>query len=921
MKNSIRRFIGITSILAMALSVMVLPAAAAPPLASANLAQADRLLKAGETHDFVITFQSNESAGGLPIAQPAGQNIDAIQIATPGSILDWNSVTAPATIGDFDVFVDDGFGRITLHNGILAPGASVQIPFTATVLTTMSGDKSNGFFGVQASAEGDPNFGNVTGNLTSLVDILAVNSIALTAPSSVPGFGSLGIQTGVTDNTVTANQGGISVDVNVSNNSSTTAKDVTVTLTGVPGSPQVTVPVGPSSSATATFTDVVFGSTNTTVDASLDAENADRDASADPAQVAVTVQAAPNINKGSDISPDYVGLGSHNFSVSLSKNNPPAALFDATLTTVHKNTGAAGPSASTTGTVVGRNNQSVVLDLNLDFGELLAGGVPQFPGGMYDATLTLTNAIDDNGKTFTRAPIDLGDIFFDPLAPVFDLLTLEGQPPFAGDRDAVTHDEGFNYSLELHNDGASGDPCAQCDVLVEVFEAANPENVFVTATPTTNNQGLASGTLTAPWPNLSHIDVKLRATASDRGGNDTPATAFATEDGSQEGTSDVKVSMIDTLPPAIDPGSPEVYSETRAIAYTGGYDDLTQAGVQRPQNRMIIDVWFDEPVAAAAELLTRADWQVDNHSVTMVQVVTFGDGSNGVRLTLGEQLGRNERPGVRYERAAVSGTLGNDIRDRVEQNLINGAVQRVIDAILPELPVLDLVDDLERYSDDLYHTNLGHYTGARNDELTPNDDLVLQLINVEGGATVVVREAGSDNELARVENASTEETITQEVRIPRSAVPGIPATGATSLLNLEIFAMDAEGNTSPVGTDTINLDLDAPGSNGVTAVDVGANSVTIAADEDLRFGRNNDPENWAVRVTWDGDPFLFNVQSVSDGDTPAERVLQVNSGSSLADVDSVDFARLSYIGSDADGRLRDPAGNRLPLVLHFNNGG
>ena len=90
------------------------------PDVSATLAPEDKVVNAGETHDFSITFRNDEPPGGT--------------------------------------------GRITLYDGTLAPQSTITVSFTATV-KDLSADKTS-FFAAQASQEGDSSFGPVEGDLS-----------------------------------------------------------------------------------------------------------------------------------------------------------------------------------------------------------------------------------------------------------------------------------------------------------------------------------------------------------------------------------------------------------------------------------------------------------------------------------------------------------------------------------------------------------------------------------------------------------------------------------------------------------------------------------------------------------------------------------------------------------------------------------
>ncbi len=562
-------------------------------------------------------------------------------VVANGSAPGWN----------FDIHNDNGRFR----GGSIAPGASLDFeiianvsrPATDLVAEWLVASSSDNGATQQAPAIAP----------SSLIKVLEVTEVAVTAPS------------GVTDGTATASQQNLSYRT-VVRNAGSGAPSVTGTLTSngagdtITGPGAQTIPAG----ATRNFVfDVDLGAAgNRTFTADAAAAGADANSLA---SAPLTVENAPAFTyTNNTLAPLASASGvSQTFLLSVTKTNPPGVTFDKANTDLcFSQTGGGSfcTSALATPNNVARTTGTAPQAAGLVFAPLsIPGAGAGFPDGLYDPTLTITGT-DDNGAALSRTVSIGNDFEIDNLAPVVDL-TLAAP----SGQTAVKNGDTLTFGGTAKKSGAAGaanDPTAvitDCDLVIKnsAFVEVNRIQNLHSTNDCRLNAGNVQGSFAPAALGVPEGIIELHMTARDGAGNATAGYAIS------------DFVNIDNLVPGI------------AGALTGcGANTTGPRGFGTCNDTQTIVVSLTEPVTGD---FLAGDFRVDGNSVLAAEsncTSTVPCGS--VTLRLANALGNDDEPGITYTAPTQPAPLRNRPRDGAKNQLAAIINLNAADGIVPDLP-------------------------------------------------------------------------------------------------------------------------------------------------------------------------------------------------------------------------------------------
>lgn len=495
------------------------------------------------------------------------------------------------------------------------------------------------------------------------------------------------------------------------------------------------------------------------------------------------------------------------------------------------------------------------------------------PDGDYTPTVTI-NGTDQNGVTVSQT-ITLDDtLTLDSTVP--DVAIDVDLPTSAvnGESPAATSNTDFQVTGTVTdaNDSGEQDPCGSCEITGQlvVFDASGTQ-IQQEPVQFTNDGGDLSATI--------NTSFQSGATAAN-------VTASAVDEAGLSNSGATEIFDVDIVAPGED------------LAVTGGPDgsDLRR-----------IDVHLTERVAFP-DRLTPTNFDVDGNVVTGVEFVDSKGVDNNeasqqgnsfpvgdqIVLTLGQDLGEDETPAVRFNGA----DLGDRPYDRVNLTLGNFEIEAA-DGILPPLPAVDSLGGLGEL-DGQFHTN----------QSAPE----LVASNVTEGHRIQVYEDSDGDGAVDGTDREVGEKIAQS---SGSITIQLDDLGTTERdLTLLTRAVDASGNEGETAADAVSLDFTAP-EFATLGEDVDNREVNTTLDEPLRDGRNA-VADWVVEKNRFGTYVALERDQVTGADNTDTRTTHISDDEEQWEEGAAD--RVSY---DFDGpveeRYIDRAGNVLANFVHVAN--
>jgi hypothetical protein len=765
----------------------------------------------GQTHQLQFAVTNSAVDGGVPVLQPGGSSINAVQAFVDTDILTPKDAQNNAPTG-WTASYNTRRGVVTY----MADGAGIapegtQIFTLPTVVERVNDDTTTSLIVQISDDEGlTATNAGVLDVAVRILDIVA-DSVKIVKPTPV---------TNPDPTLVTQQQDNVEVTFNVINYAGV-AKTITGTVETESG--PSTVETTPPSSTTSLAKDAIatltanvkFGNAGNLAIRAL----ATTTGSAAEKEVltGITVQQKVALTYvAGTLTPTAAVPGkATDFKLNVKKTGGPSASLSSTFSI------ASDPVAfeSQPITVVANGVNSQQLTYNVTPSLTVVDGT-------FGSTLTYgggTN-IDANGASVPEVTINLADIVLDRLLPDLELTLLPPASAVDLTTDAAGASDTVNVVGSVTNQGATN-YCSVCKVLIDAIvlkDAAGVELAVVyrydpnendpqktlTVAPTAADGKNVSGSFAMPASAgipAGTVKVELQARGLRAAGLN-----FKTA------SSDADVDII--APFGVDANSGKIAFDNQALFVTTGRDDVGD----------YIDVPFNERIAFG-QLSGSGDWQVDGAVVDSVEYVDgTGTGTGLVRLRLVNELDRNATPAVYYTPAA--GPISRAF-DRVELDL-GDQVLDALDGIAPD--VLNIVT---------VSTQRGSTTGdaapAPNEEGTQADQgptagtfytrdrtPIVTVNNVTGGDTVI---------------------IVDEDGVPLgTADAAIGATTATVELDdlgdmeddftISAYAVDPAGNAGVAeGTFILKLDFTSPT---IVGFDVTGQQVTVTFSEDVPDGRD-----------------------------------------------------------------------------------
>ena len=850
--ESLRRGVAILATLVLVLSVLALPASAAPAKGTASVVALESFapgaVYAGTPDQaFEVTVTNASDLGNL--LSP----VDWIEIDPTSDF------TVLSASGPGDWVAEQRDGRIIFTGDTLGSGSSATFTLTSAV-GRPEGDIALPWK-VSASNDGgntatayDP---SEAGALSPAIHVLQVISNSFTAPP-------LAIDGDATEGQVVDGQ------VEIQNLGSGTL-DVTPSLSSSNADVPALAPVsvGPEGTAIVPWTATLGnpGTARITADAVGETTSSAgwpmSDAPVSKSTIDLAVLEAADFSYLEDtLSPQVVGSASATtINVTLDLENLGGVLVD-----------PIDPSSELSITVAGQTLTAGIADpAALGAGEsstfTFSGlAVPAGLAGEESPVVTIVGT-DQNGMAVSESITIPDTIEFDPIAPVLELVAGIPTTMVNGEDDAATTGTPFDITGTVTDDGAG---CGDCPVTATLIEM--PGSISTPIELQNDGAGNLSATADHTF-DPSTTSAKVVGTAADGAENST-----------SQSQADTGSFPVDLVAP----------SELEAV--TGGPDG---------QDLRRIDITLDERTAFP-QRLSQADFDVEGHTVTGVSYVDSRGIDNNdataqgntdpigdaIVLTLGEDLGEDETPVVTFSTSFVN----DEPYDRVGL-LLGGFEIEALDGIIPGLPVLDTIGGLGEYDDpnDSYEEPR-FFTNQQTPTVVVSD--------VDAGHTVRIYEdtdqdgtldPGTDTELGSGEalQAGTVEIVLNDL--------------GTSNRDLTLFsqATDAGGNPGLVAADGLTVDTLVPTFD-VFTTDEAAREVNVAFSETLRGGRDA-VADWVVEVVQFGRYFSLARDEVT-GEYGSRTI-------SIADDESNwngEVARLSYDFTGGEGeRYFDRAGNQL----------
>ena len=854
----LRRGMVLLLVLGMTIAGTVVPAFA---LATGSASLADDVFFAGTTSRLDVTVTNNAAQGGLPVLQPGGSNINAVQMLVDDSVVAPTDVNANAPegwSGSFNAargtvfyFAEDGFE--------IAPGASLEFNLPVDVAPG-NRDLSSDII-VQVS---DDNGTTATNAGVELFDIKVLEvveeSVTIVKPVATQPA-----------NLVTEFQDNARVQLRVKSYANT-GLGVTASAVKAGGSSTVTVsdsgPLNIAAGGERTFNlPATFGAPGSlSIEGRATATNAT--AVVDTFS-GITVQQAVALGYAGDLDPLAAVPGtSETFTFGVNKVGGPGATLSSTF--------AFGSDSKSQPISVDVNNVSQGLSYTI--------GNISSPDGTFGATLTYSGT-DTNGAVIPEVELELDDILLDSLRPVLDFVLTPPPAAVDGAEDAAGASDSVGVSGTVTTD--AGDLCGQCDIKNELVEFLGASGNVLGNQPgpnLTTSDGNISGSFTMPADvPTGTVTVRLTATAQ-RAEN----LLSASGEGSAE------VDIVAPLGVDNDLVSEGVISVDGSVTTTGRDDDGD-----------FINVPFSELVAFG-DLAGAGDWGVDGNAVTEVRYLDgTAAGTAKVQLRLAQELDRNATPRVTYTPAF--GPLARAF-DRVELDLADQILEAA-DNIAPD--VLGIVsvstfrgkgvpaagasgDRIDQGSFDGVF-----YTRDRTPVVTVNNVAVGDEVRVFQDNNGDGIQQGGERELGKVLSAAGE---TVEVTLNDIANNEV-------LINISAYAIDAAGN-SGLGSigDELQLEFTAPTIESFVRTN---NTVTVTFTEPVPVGRDA-AFDWLVFSNNRYRP--VDAVSNTDGDDRT-RTLTINGAVVPGEVTAVRWESITPDTSDdyADRARNEAAAEGLEL--------
>lgn len=839
----LRRGMVFLLVLGMTLAMTVVPAFA---LATGSASLADDVFFAGTTSRLDVTVTNNATPGGVPLLQPGGSSIDAVQLLVDGAALTPQAVNENAPegwTGSFNemrgtvfYFADDDNPEAPI-----GPGESLEFNLPA-LIAPGSSDVSSDVI-VQVSDDGGTTATNA-GVLPFDIKILEV------VPGSVTIIKPVTTQAA---NLVTEQQDNADIRLQVRSYADTT-KSVTASASKDGGSSTVTADsltknVGPGQVATFRF-DAVFGGPGSL---SILGEATASNAVAVPDTFSgITVQQAVALAFNNDLDPLAAVPGTtETFTLSVGKSGGPGADLDSEFSFAGlSDNGTITPGVNTTTEDL---SYSVAIPLSVTDGE-------------HPATLTY-GGVDTNGALIDDVTLNLDNILLDRLQPVLDLVlsppaaAVEGAEDAAGSSDTV----GVSGTVTA----ATGGSCDQCDVINEVVEFLDAGDNVLGSQPgpnLTNNNGTVSGSFSMPADvPAGTVTVRLSADAQ---------RADNLRVGLGRGAAEVDI---------VAPKGVDIFVQEDGFTSVDG--SVTTTG--RDEDGDFIDVPFTELIGFG-EFSSAGDWTLDGNVVESVEYIDGSiAGTAKVRLRLAQELGRNDTPTVNY--VPVFGPLARGF-DRVELDLADQALE-AIDNIAPDVLGIVSVSTLRGKG-----TPAPNASGDRIDQgsfggvfYTRDRTPVVTVNNVATGDTVRVFQdnngdgvqQGGERLLGQVLSAAG---TTVEVTLNDLG-------NSEQLINISAYAIDSAGNSGlgSVG-DELELEFLQPTIVDFTRTN---NTVTVTFSEPVPVGRDA-AFDWLVLS---GNRYRPVDAVTNDGDDTT-RTLTINPAVVPNEVDAVRYESITADTSD-----------------------
>lgn len=903
--------------LAVALSVMAVPAAATEPGAIASIRAAQRTVLAGTPEaPFEITVTNvPDTAPGPPSTTP---NINCIRVVPPPGFYTalpvfqapagWNFVVGP-----------DGHIRFWTNNNadVIVPGASAAFTAIASIARPtvdrtsrwrvhVSGTTCNTAREAKPdpAAVSPPNPDSQVA-LQTTIRVLQVLNTRITLPL------------GATDNSVSAGQ---TVDV---------ALDVTNAGSGTLGvTPNVTFQAASGGNASATLirsascpdgsagfparsmgpqTTTTFTcqvrfqrpeaagtNGNGTLTGRASGAHPDGPSTALTSSLGVTVMTAAVFNfvdnslQPTDVSPGRAFI----FRLSVSKRGEVSVNLTKANTTL-----AFGPAEDPDKFTATLNEPAVVpaggtsttpLNVLLEFSSTtIPADMPANDGTgkrEYDPTLQITGT-DQNDFPVSQAPDVTDNILVDALGPIINL-----DPPIPPPSRVQGEDAAASNGLTITFTGDisdRGSPCGACPIVSAVVRQFRSDQTQIVGAdiPVTirNDQGNLSGTFNGSY-HPDALFMALRVIGADPGGNTTPAQSDLLD--------------VDNIIP-------------RVLTGITGTDLTTDPDGDEIRVNRRIDVRVSENLAAPG--MSPSDWIVSGHRVVAAEPQDDCDSEASspsrqnftcVRLTVDPELGRNEETNVTY-----APTAGSRANDRVGLLLPNATVLAV-DGIVPIIPDVLAISGMEKQEGD---------DGM--DRFFTNDDTPAILIDVDPGDQVTVYEdcvENPDTPGAECGPGSVEGELddgdaakcTATADPDETEVTCLASSFGTTDRDVTIFSrsVDARDNVGDFSDDPLTLDFTRPVIQGVQFV---VNDIQVNFSErlgDLRT--SNSLEDWVVR----GRDAGVNVDFVPDrveGSESNTRFLRGNGSWNAPGVTVLQVRYTFFEVVDPHQRFSDRAGNEV----------
>lgn len=856
----LRRGMVFILVLGMTLAGTVVPAFA---LATGSASLADDVFFAGTTSRLDVTVTNNGAEGGIPLLQPGGSNIDAVQLLVDDALVTPKDVDANAPEGWTGSF-NAARGTVFYFAGEgaeIAPGASLEFNLPVDVAPGNQ-DRSSDVI-VQVSDDGGTTATNAGVELFD-IKVLEVIEESVTIVKPV---------TTQPANLVTEFQDNARVQLRVKSYANS-GLSVTASAAKAGGSSTVTVSDSPALNIAAggerTFNlNATFGAPGSlSIEGRATASNAT--AVVDTFS-GITVQQAVALGYAGDLAPLAAVPGtSETFTFGVNKVGGPGATLSSTF--------AFGSDSTSQPISLAANNLTEGLSYTI-------GNISTLDGE-YLATLSY-DGTDTNGAVIDRVTLDLDDILLDSLRPVLDLVLTPPPSAVEGAEDAAGASDSVGVAGTVTR--AGGELCGQCDITDELVEFLGEGGTVLgeqTGPDLTTNDGNISGSFTMPADvPTGTISVRLSATA---------LRAENLLAGAGNGSAEVDI-----------------------IAPLGVDEDIVTSGIESINNEIpfattgrdeegdFVNVPFSELIAFG-DFAGSGDWGVDGNVVTAVRYLDgSAAGTSAVQLRLAQELDRNATPRVTYTPAF--GALGRAF-DRVELDLADQALDAA-DNIAPDvLGIIEVStfrgkgtpapgasgDRIDQGSFDGVF-----YTRDRTPVVTVNNVAVGDEVRVFQDNNGDGIQQGGERELGKVISASA---TTVEVTLNDLG-------NAETLLNISAYAIDAAGNAGLGSTgDEVQLEFTAPTIESFVRTN---NTVTVTFSEPVPVGRDA-AFDWLVFSNGRYRP--VDAVSNTDGDDTT-RTLTINGAVVPGDVTAVRWESITADTSDdyADRARNEAAADGLEL--------